>query len=53
MFLEGAPADYMITIFSQLAINTSTAEMYYNSQTNIVNTIDNQRLSVSQVDLNE
>ncbi len=53
MFKEGEANDYMISIFSELGINTKEANMYNTSQSNMVNAIENQRLSVSQVDQNE
>ncbi|MGL4346201.1 MAG: flagellar hook-associated protein FlgK [Cellulosilyticaceae bacterium] len=53
MFKEGDPKDFMISMFSELAINTQEAKMYQQSQTNITNTIIQQRSSVSQVDTNE
>ncbi len=49
MFEQGTPSDAMTSIFTQLAINTQEAEMYYNTQSNVIATIENQRLSVSQV----
>ena len=53
MFSEGNPKDFMISMFSELGINTKEAKMYQTSQTNIVKVVENQRLSVSQVDTNE
>ncbi|HHX63029.1 MAG TPA: flagellar hook-associated protein FlgK, partial [Epulopiscium sp.] len=53
MFKEGEANDYMISIFSELGINAKEANMYSQSQSNMVNAIENQRLSVSQVDQNE
>ncbi|PHV69834.1 flagellar hook-associated protein FlgK [Sporanaerobium hydrogeniformans] len=53
MFKEGDPKDYMVSMFSELGINAQEAEMYYKTQTSITQTIDNQRLSVSQVDMND
>ena len=53
MFNEGEPNDYMVSIFSELGINAKEANMYSASQSNMVNAIQNQRLSVSQVDQNE
>ncbi len=53
MFAQGSPSDSMIAIFSQLAINTQEADMYYNTQSNVRLTIENQRLSTSQVDTTE
>ncbi len=53
MFEQGNPVSYMISVFTQLAINTSESEMYYNTQTNVISTIETQRMSVSQVDTSE
>lgn len=53
MFKEGDPKDFMISMFSELGISTKEAKMYQKSQTNLTKTIENQRLSVSQVDTNE
>lgn len=53
MFKEGEPNDYMISIFSELGINAKEAKMYNTSQTNMISAIENQRMSVSQVDQNE
>ncbi|WP_069998879.1 flagellar hook-associated protein FlgK [Cellulosilyticum sp. I15G10I2] len=53
MFKEGDPKDYMISMFSELGINTQEANMYEKTQTSITNNINNQRLAVSQVDTNE
>lgn len=53
MFNEGEPNDYMISIFSELGINAKEAKMYNSTQTNMVSAIENQRMSVSQVDQNE
>lgn len=53
MFKEGDPKDFMISMFSELGINTKEAKMYQQSQTNITNTIKSQRDGVSQVDTNE
>lgn len=53
MFREGEPNDYMVSIFSELGINAKEANMYKSSQENMTNAIENQRLSISQVDTNE
>lgn len=53
IFVEGTPEDYMVSIFSELAINTSEAKMYQTSQTNIVRNIEMQRMSDSQVNQDE
>ncbi|MHC1749811.1 MAG: flagellar hook-associated protein FlgK [Cellulosilyticaceae bacterium] len=53
MFKEGNPKDFMISMFSELGINTQEAKLYQKSQENITQTIDLQRKSISQVDQNE
>lgn len=53
MFKDGDPKDFMVSMFSELGINAKEAAMYKKAQTNIITTIENQRLSVSQVDNNE
>lgn len=53
MYKEGDPKDYMTAIFSELGINAQEANMYLKTQTSITSNIENQRLSVSQVDPNE
>lgn len=53
IFKEGTAEDYMVSIFSELAVNTSEANMYATSQANIIKHINNQRLSVSQVSQDE
>ncbi|WP_054739635.1 flagellar hook-associated protein FlgK [Cellulosilyticum ruminicola] len=53
MFKEGDPKEYMIAIFSELGINAKEAKMYQSTQVAVTNTIENQRLSKSQVDSTE
>lgn len=53
MFEAGAPVDYMISVFTQLGISAKEAQMHHSTQTNVTKAIENQRLSVSQVSLNE
>lgn len=53
MFKDGDPKDFMISMFSELGINTKEAKMYQASQTDIVSNIEIQRLSVSQVSTDE
>lgn len=53
MFKDGDPKDFMISMFSELGINAKEAAMYQKTQKNVTTTIENQRLSVSQVDPNE
>lgn len=53
MFKDGDPKDFMVSMFSELGINAKEAAMYEKTQTNVITTIENQRLGVSQVDTNE
>ncbi|ONI37849.1 flagellar hook-associated protein FlgK [Candidatus Epulonipiscium fishelsonii] len=53
MFEAGAPADYMISVFTQLGISAQEAQMHQSTQSKVTQAIENQRLSVSQVSLNE
>ena len=53
MFKDGDPKDFMVSMFSELGINAKEAAMYQKTQTNVITTIENQRLAVSQVDTNE
>lgn len=53
MFKEGDPKDFMVSIFSELGINSKEAEMYQATNTAVVRNLTNQRLSVSQVDTTE
>lgn len=53
MFKQGSASDYMISIFDQLGLYSSEAQYYQATQEAVTATIENQRLSVSQVDTNE
>lgn len=53
MFKEGSPTDYMIGMLTELGINVSAGEMYQQTQDSVVTSLENQRLSISQVDTNE
>lgn len=53
MFKDGDPKDFMVSMFSELGINVKEAAMYEKTQTNVITTIENQRMSISQVDTNE
>lgn len=53
IFKEGTAEDYMVSIFSELAVNTSEANMYTTSQENMTSYINSQRQSVSQVNQDE
>ncbi|OON93956.1 MAG: flagellar hook-associated protein FlgK [Candidatus Epulonipiscioides saccharophilum] len=52
-FNQGAPADYMISIFSAMGVNASEATMYSKTQSNVIKAIEKQRMSISGVDNNE
>ena len=53
MFKQGSASDYMISIFDQLGLYSSEAQYYQSTQEAVATTINNQRLSVSQVETNE
>lgn len=51
---RGAPvADFLVGITSDIALNANTANTFYNTYTNVGNSIDNQRISISGVDKDE
>jgi flagellar hook-associated protein 1 FlgK len=52
-FSQGEIVDYMTAVTSELAIDTKQAKSFEKNQENIALSIDNQRLSVSGVNLNE
>jgi flagellar hook-associated protein 1 FlgK len=52
-FSQGEIVDYMTAVTSELAINQSQAKSFAKNQENITLSIDNQRLSVAGVNLNE
>lgn len=53
MFGDCGAKEYMISMFSELGVNCSEAQMYLKSQENITQNIQNQRLAVSQVSTDE
>ncbi|MDK2786845.1 MAG: flagellar hook-associated protein 1 [Epulopiscium sp.] len=53
LFREGTADSYMNSIVSELGINGQQAKMLEKTQTNITMAVENQRLSISGVDLNE
>lgn len=53
LFYEGAPEDFMKSLVAGLGIDTQQAERFMKSQATIVHQVDNRRMSVSGVDLNE
>ncbi len=53
LFYEGAPEDFMKSLVAGLGIDTQQANRFSESQDAIVSQIDNRRMSVSGVELNE
>ncbi len=53
LFTEGAPEDFMKSLVAGLGIDGQQADSLSDSQTAIVQQIDNRRMSVSGVELNE
>ena len=53
MFKQGKPAAFLQTLVAEVGIDTKAALNFEQSQKNLVNSIDNQRLSVAGVDSEE
>ena len=53
MFRQGKPAAFLQTLVAEVGIDTKAALNFAESQNNLVNSIDNQRLSVAGVDSEE
>jgi flagellar hook-associated protein FlgK len=53
MFGQGSPAGFMQTLVADIGIDTKKASNFTKSQENILETITNQKLSVSGVDIDE
>ncbi len=53
LFEQGAPDGFYQTLVAEIGIDTNKADTFSNSQNNIIDTIKNQRLSISGVDLDE
>ncbi len=53
IFEEGTPEGFFQTLVAEIGIDTGKAATFANSQSNILDTITNQRLSVSGVDVDE
>lgn len=53
MFEQGAPDEFFNTLVAEIGIDAKSAISFSNSQSNILQAITNQRLSVSGVDLDE
>jgi flagellar hook-associated protein 1 FlgK len=53
MFMQGTPSGFLHTLIAELGVDTHKSQNFNQSQRNIVQAIDNQRLSVSGVDMDE
>ena len=53
MFKQGMPASFLQALIAELAVDVNAVDGFYNNQKNITQTIDNQRMSISGVDLDE
>ncbi len=53
LFYEGAPEDFMKSLVAGLGIDSQQAQRFMKSQSTIVQQVDNRRMSISGVDLNE
>lgn len=53
MFKQGKPAAFLQTLVAEVGIDTKSAKNFADSQQDLVNSIDNQRLSVGGVDTEE
>lgn len=52
-FSQGEISDYMTALFEEVAINKKQADTFEKSQNGILMSVENQRLEVSGVDMNE
>jgi flagellar hook-associated protein 1 FlgK len=53
MFKQGKPAAFLQTLVAEVGIDTKASLNFEKSQNNLVNAINNQRLSVAGVDTEE
>ena len=53
LFKEGAPEDFMKSLVAGMGIDAQQAETFANTQVALVKQVDNRRMSVSGVNLNE
>lgn len=53
MFREGSPSSYIQALISDIGVDTNKAESFATSQSNIIKAVNNQRLSISGVDVDE
>ena len=52
-FRGAAVSEFLTCILSDVALNANTANTFYTTYSNVTNSIDNQRLSISSVDQDE
>lgn len=52
-FSQGEISDFMTALFEEVAVNKKQADTFEKSQTGILESVENQRLEVSGVDVNE
>ncbi len=53
MFREGSPTSYIQALISDIGVDTDKAINFSTSQSNLLRAVDNQRLSISGVDVDE
>lgn len=53
MFMEGTPEDFIKTVISSMGVDAQQYEQYLDVQEGITNQIQNRRMSISGVSLNE
>ncbi len=53
MFKQGTPSGFMQSLIAELGIDSAKAKNFMQNQEDILATVDNQRLSVSGVDIDE
>ena len=53
MFKEGSPISFIQALISDIGVDTDKASNFTTSQSNILRAVDNQRLSISGVDVDE
>ena len=51
--MQGTPSGFLQTLVAELGVDTRKSQNFNKSQQNIVQAIENQRLSVSGVDMDE
>lgn len=53
MFSQGNPAEFLQAVVADISVDSSKASNFEKSLTDVLQTIDNQRASISGVDTNE